>query len=58
MRKLHAKTGNPRLHAVGFGKATKKSVVATFFGNFIPNFREQMATDKHYSETKTKRKHP
>jgi len=40
MRKLHAKTGNPRLYAVGFGKATKKSVVATFFGNFTPNFRD------------------
>jgi len=25
------------------------------FGNFVPNFREQMANDKHYPKGKTKK---
>jgi len=27
------------------------------FGNFVPNFREQMANDKHYPKGKPKGKH-
>jgi len=32
----------------------KNSVVSKIFGNFVPNFREQMANDKHYPQGKTK----
>ena len=32
----------------------KNSGASKIFGNFVPNFREQMANDKHYPKGKTK----
>jgi len=34
----------------------KNSAVSKFSGNFVPNFREQMANDKHYPKGKPKGK--
>jgi hypothetical protein len=50
------KAGNPAAClAVSFAKAVKNSVVSKFFGNFVPNFREQMADDKHCPDTKNQK---
>ena len=35
-------------------KAVKNSAVSKIFGNFVPNFRDQVANDKHYPKGKTK----
>ena len=35
-------------------RTDKNSVVSKIFRNFVPNFREQMANDKHYPKGTTK----
>ena len=46
----------PRAKAEASCRGLKNSILWKIFGNFVPNFREQMAIDKHYPKAKPKTK--
>jgi hypothetical protein len=54
LRIIHINESRFQIRLIWVIRGLKNSVLLKIFGNFVPNFREQMANDKHYPKGKTK----
>src|SRR6266446_5263287 len=56
LRIIHGNESRFQSRLIRVIRVSKISVALKIFRNFVPNFREQMANDKHYPERETTRK--